>query len=138
MSNFVRETIKKMKTKFGLLFIVMVVMSAFLFQSCKKEKTQTNMIIKNWTLVSKNLSDSGSSIMTECEKNSKWNFQVENLYVIKDNCDNTLSGTWSLDEDGKTLTLDNNTSYSVVENSLLRLVIEKQVDGDGLVRWTFI
>lgn len=117
MSNFVRETIKKMKTKFGLLFIVMVVMSAFLFQSCKKEKTQTNMIIKNWTLVSKNLSDSGSSIMTECEKNSKWNFQVENLYVIKDNCDNTLTGTWSLAEDGKTHTLDNNTSYSVIKNS---------------------
>ena len=47
------------------------------------------------------------------------------------------TGTWKLADDGKTLTVDNNTIYQVIDNSLSNLVIELQVEGVGLVRWTF-
>ena len=125
-----------MKSKFGILILAIVVISGALFQSCKKEKTEVNMIIKNWTLLSKTAL--GVDIATDCEKSEKWNFKVDNAYTITDTCGNTKTGTWMLADDGKTLTLDNVTAYSVVENSLLKLVIELQVNEYGLVRWTFL
>lgn len=124
-----------MKTKFGLQILAIVLVFGSLFQSCKKEKTEVNMIIKNWTLVSK--TSLGGDIMTACEKDSKWNFKADNTYVMTDSCDNTKTGTWRLAEDGKTLTVDDHEAYAVVENSLLSLVIEMQVNEFGLVRWTF-
>ncbi|MDD2564751.1 MAG: lipocalin family protein [Salinivirgaceae bacterium] len=121
--------------KIGLLFLAICVASGLLFQSCKKETTEVNMIIRNWTLVSKTVA--GVNIATDCDTDSKWNFKTDETYVIKDNCDETLTGTWSLADDGKTLTLDDITAYKVIENSVTKLVIEMQVGEIGLIRWSF-
>jgi hypothetical protein len=117
------------------LIVILVALSGFFITSCKKEKTEINMVIKNWTLESKTLA--GLDIATTCENNSKWNFKADGTYAIYDDCGNTQTGTWSLAEDSKTLTLDNNTIYQVIENSITKLVIELQVGGVGLVRWNF-
>ncbi|HCY00821.1 MAG TPA: hypothetical protein DG754_11845 [Bacteroidales bacterium] len=124
-----------MKKTFGLLILAIFVGSGFLFESCKKETTEVNMIIRNWNLVSKTVL--GVDIATDCEKGSKWNFKADDTYVIKDNCDQTKTGTWKLADNGETLTLDNLTAYKVIENSIVKLVIEMQVGDVGLVRWTF-
>lgn len=124
-----------MRTKLSLLILAICVTSGLFLESCKKETTETNMIIRNWNLVSKTVL--GADVMTTCETGSKWNFKADDTYVITDNCNNIDTGTWTVAEDGKTLTLNNVTAYSVVENSLLTLVIEMQVGEVGLVRWTF-
>ena len=126
---------KVMKKQLGLLVLAIGVLSIFLFTSCEKEKTETNMIIRNWTLVSKTVA--GVNIATDCEKDSKWDFKHDGSYVIKDSCDDTKTGTWELADNGKTLTLNSVTAYKVVENSIVKLVIEMQVGDLGLVRWTF-
>ena len=123
-----------MKRKLGLLVLAICVLSGFLLTSCEKETTETNMIIRNWALVSKTVA--GVNIATECEKSSKWDFKFDGSYVIKSGCD-TKAGTWTLADDGKTLTLDNITAYKVIENSIVKLVIEMQVGDLGLVRWSF-
>ncbi len=124
-----------MKKNFGLLILAVCVLSGLLFTSCEKEKTETNMIIRNWTLVSKTL---GSvNITPDSEKNSKWDFKSDGTYVIKESSDKTKTGTWKLADDGKTLTFDGITAYKVINNTLLDLVIEMQVAEVGLVRWTF-
>ncbi|MDD2411300.1 MAG: hypothetical protein RBS19_01355 [Bacteroidales bacterium] len=124
-----------MKQKIGLIILAILVSSGFLFQSCKKETTEVNMIVKNWHLISKTVLS--INVDTDCDLNSKWDFKTDGSYVIKDSCDDIKTGTWKLAEDGKTLTLDNITAYAVVENSLLSLVIEMQVGEVGLVRWMF-
>lgn len=126
---------KEMKKKWGLLVLAVCVVSGFLFSSCEKEVTETNMIIKNWTLVTKTVG--GINIATDCEKDSKWDFKSDGSYVIKDSCDDTKTGTWELADNGKTLKLNGITAYKVVENSIMNLVIEMQVGNIGLVRWTF-
>lgn len=93
------------------------------------------MIVKNWHLISKTVLS--VNVATDCDMNSKWDFKADGTYVIKDSCDDIKTGTWKLAEDGKTLTLDNITSYAVIENSLLSLVIEMQVGELGLVKWMF-
>ena len=121
--------------KLGFLILAVGLLSGLLFTSCEKEKTETNMIIRNWTLVSKTV---GSlNVATDCEKNSKWDFKSDGTYVIKDSCSNTKTGTWKLADDGKILTVDGVTAYMVINNTLLDLVIELQVAEVGLVRWTF-
>ena len=124
-----------MKKNVGLLVIAISVLLGILFTGCEKEKTETNMIIRNWTLVSKTLA--GVNIGTDCEKGAKWDFKYDESYVIKDNCNKTKAGTWKMADDGKVLTLDGITAYKVVENSIVKLVIEMQVGEIGLVRWTF-
>ena len=124
-----------MKTKLGLLTVAFCVLSGFLFTSCEKEKTEVNMIVRNWNLVSKTVL--GVNVETDCEKNSTWNFKSDGTYVIKDNCNNTQTGTWKLAEDGKTLTVDDATAYKVIENSISKLEVELQVGEIGLVRWSF-
>jgi hypothetical protein len=57
-----------------LLIITMVTLSGFLITSCKKEKTEINMFIKNWNLKSKTIA--GLNIATSCENNSKWNLKM--------------------------------------------------------------
>ena len=79
----------------------------------------------------------GVNVATDCEKNSTWNFKSDGTFVIKDNCNNTQTGTWKLAEDGKTLTVNNATAYKVIENSISKLEIEMQVGEIGLVRWSF-
>lgn len=123
-----------MKKKWGLLVLAICVVSGILFISCEKEKTETNMIIINWTLVSKTVA--GVNVATACEKDSKWDFKSDGSYVIRSGCD-AKTGTWKLADDAKTLTLDNITAYKVIENSIRNLVIEMQVGDLGLVRWTF-
>lgn len=118
-----------------LLFIAFVALAGFLFASCEKEKTETNMIVRNWTLESKTVV--GLNVITDCENQSKWNFKSDGTYAIYDACDKTQTGTWKLADDAKTLTLDNITAYQVIDNSLITLVIEMQVGGTGLTRWTF-
>jgi hypothetical protein len=118
-----------------LLFIAIVALSGFLSTSCKKETTEVNMVVRNWTLDTKTLV--GLNIATDCEVNSKWNFKAGGTYVITDACSSTKTGIWKLADDGKTLTLDNITAYQVIQNSPLKLVIEMQVGEVGLVRWTF-
>lgn len=125
----------EMKTKLGLMILAICILSGFLFTSCEKETTETNMIIRNWTLVSKTIA--GVNIATDCEKGAKWDFKLDDSYVIKDKCDNTKTGTWKLADNGKTLTLDGITAYKVIENSIVKLVIEMQVGNLGLVQWTF-
>ena len=116
------------------MFAVFVT-SGLLFISCEKEKTETNMIIRNWTLKTKTVA--GVNIATNCEQDAKWDFKSDGSYVIKDSCGDTKTGTWKLADDGKTLTLNNVTAYKVIENSITNLVIEMQVGDLGLVRWTF-
>jgi len=118
-----------------LLIATIVAMLGLFISSCEKEKNEVNMIIKNWTLVSKTVA--GLNIATSCETNSKWNFKNDGTYIINDICNNTKTGTWKVADDGKTLTVDNNTIYQVIDNSLSNLVIELQVGEFGLVRWTF-
>jgi heat shock protein HslJ len=118
-----------------LLIVTIVAFSAFLFTSCKKEKSEVNMVVKNWTLESKTVA--GLNVETSCENDSKWNFKSDNTYTINDDCNNTQTGTWSLSDDGKTLTLDSKSFYQVTESSIAKLVIELQVGDVGLVRWTF-
>ena len=118
-----------------LLLITFVVIAGFLSTSCKKETTEVNMVVRNWTLESKTVA--GVNVATDCEKDAKWNFKADGTYAIYDACNNTSAGTWKLAADAKTLTLDNLTAYQVVENSPLKLVIEMQVGQIGLVRWTF-
>lgn len=124
-----------MKKKLSLLILAICVVTGFLFVSCEKETTETNMIIRNWNLVSKNVG--ALNVTTDCELGAKWNFKADGTYVIKDVCDNVETGTWLLAADGKTLTLDGAKAYKVVENTLLKLVIELQVNDVGLVRWSF-
>lgn len=124
-----------MKKNLGLMILAVCVLSGILLASCEKEKTEVNMIVRNWNLVSKTVL--GVDVATDCEKNSKWNFKSDGTYVIKDNCDNTQTGTWKLADDGKTLTFDDVTAYKVIENSIVDLVIEMQIGDLGLVRWTF-
>jgi len=124
-----------MKKLSYLLLIAIVVLSGILVTSCKKEKTEVIMVVRNWTLESKTVL--GLNVATNCENTSKWNFKSDGTYAIYDNCDQTKTGTWKLAEDGKTLTLDNITAYQVIENSAVKLVIEMQVGGTGLVRWSF-
>jgi len=122
--------------KLGYLFLIAIVtLSGFLIASCKKEATETNMIIRNWTLASKTIA--GLNVATDCEKLSKWNFKSDGTYAIYDSCDKTQTGTWKLAEDAKTLTLDNVTAYAVIESTLGKLVIEFQVGDIGLTRWSF-
>ena len=124
-----------MKKRLGLLAFAIFVISGLFFISCEKEKTETDMIIRNWTLKTKTVA--GVNIATNCEQDAKWDFKSDGSYVIKDSCDDTKTGTWKLADDGKTLTLNNITAYKVIENSIINLVIEMQVGDVGLVRWTF-
>ena len=117
------------------LLVTLVALTAFLSTSCKKETTEVNMVVRNWTLESKTVA--GVNVATDCETNSKWNFKTGGTYVISDACNTTKTGIWNLAADGKTLTLDNLTAYQVLENSPLKLVIEMHVGELGLVRWTF-
>lgn len=117
-----------------LLLIAIVAISGFLFTSCKKEATETNMIVRRWTLETKTIA--GVNVATDCEKLSVWNFKSDGTYAIYDSCNNTKTGTWKLADDAKTLTLDGVTAYAVIESSLVKLVIEKQVIGI-LTRWSF-
>jgi heat shock protein HslJ len=118
-----------------LLIVTIITLSGIFFTSCKKETTEVNMVVRNWTLDTKTVA--GLNVATDCEKDSKWNFKADGTYAIYDACNNTSTGTWKLAEDGKTLTLNNLTAYQVLENSPLKLVIEMQVGEIGLVRWTF-
>lgn len=118
-----------------LLLVTIVAVTGFLFASCEKEKTEVNMVVRNWTLDTKTVG--GVDVETECEMDSKWNFKADGTYVITDACNTVKTGTWKVAEDGKTLTLDNLTAYEVIENNALKLVIELQVGEIGLVRWTF-
>jgi heat shock protein HslJ len=117
------------------LFLVIVALSGFIFSSCKKETTERNMVIRNWNLESKTVA--GVDVAGDCEEDSKWNFKADGTFAIYDDCDNTQTGTWELDEDATTLTLNNVTVYKVIENSIFKLIIEMQVGGIGLVRWKF-
>jgi len=103
--------------------------------SCEKEKTEVNMVVRNWTLESKTIA--GLDVASDCEDLSRWNFKADGTYAIYDACDNTKTGTWKLADDAKTLTLDDLTAYKVIENSALKLVIELQMGDIGLVRWSF-
>ncbi len=124
-----------MKTKISLFILAICVVSGVFLESCKKETTETNMVIRKWNLVSKTVL--GSDVATDCEMSAKWDFKADNTYAITDTCDNIKTGTWSMAEDGETLTLDGITAYKVIENSLIKLVIEMQVADLGLARWTF-
>lgn len=124
-----------MKKTFALLILAIFVGAGFLFQSCEKETTEVNMIVRNWSLVSKTVL--GVDVMTDCEKDAQWNFKTDGVYVIEDACNSTKTGTWVLAKDGQTLTLDDVTAYKVVDNTILKLIIEMQVGDVGLVRWTF-
>jgi hypothetical protein len=124
-----------MKKVSYLLLIAIVAISGFLVTSCEKEKTETNMVVRRWTLESKTIA--GVNVATDCEKLAVWNFKSDGTYAIYDSCDKTLTGTWELAADAKTLTLDGITAYNVIENSILKLVIEFQVGEVGLTRWTF-
>ena len=124
-----------MKTKISLLIFAICVVSGVLLESCKKETTEVNMVVRKWNLVSKTVL--GADVATTCELSAKWDFKADNTYAIIDTCDYVKTGTWTLAEDGKTLTLDNITAYKVIENSIINLVIEMQVGDLGLVRWTF-
>jgi heat shock protein HslJ len=126
---------KSMKRIGYLLLTVVVVLSGFLATSCKKEATETNMIIRNWTLSSKTIA--GLNVATTCENDSKWNFKADGTYAIYDSCNNTQTGTWELASDAKTLTLDGVNAYAVVESTLGKLVVELQVGSIGLTRWAF-
>ena len=126
---------KNVKKISYLLLIAVVALSGFLFTSCKKEATETNMIIRQWTLQSKTIA--GLNVATDCEKLAKWNFKSDGTYAIYDSCNKTQTGTWKLAIDGKTLTLDNVTAYAVVESTLVKLTIEMQVGGIGLTQWSF-
>jgi hypothetical protein len=126
---------KNLKKISYLLIVAIVALSGFLITSCKKEKVETNMIIRNWTLESKTIA--GLNVATNCEKLSKWNFKSDGTYAIYDSCDKTQTGTWKLADDAKTLTLDNITAYAVIESTLGKLVIEMQVGQIGLTRWSF-
>ena len=118
-----------------VLLITVVALIGFLSTSCKKETTEVNMVVRNWTLETKTVA--GLNVATDCEKDSKWNFKADGTYAIYDACNKTSAGTWNLAADAKTLTLDNLTAYKVIENSPLKLVIEMEVGGIGLVRWSF-
>ena len=118
-----------------LLLIAIVAISGFLVTSCEKEATETNMIIRRWTLESKTIV--GVNVATDCEKLSAWNFKSDGTYAIYDSCDKTQTGTWKLADDAKTLTLDGITAYAVVESTISKLVIELQVGTTGLTRWSF-
>lgn len=124
-----------MKKINALLFVAVVVLSGFLVTSCKKETTEANMIIRNWNMESKTLL--GVDVATNCENNSKWNFKSDGTFAIYDSCDNTQTGTWKLADDAKTLTLNDITVYQVIDISVGKLVIEMQVGGIGLIRWSF-
>ena len=124
-----------MKKRLGLLVFAVCVIAGFIFISCEKETTETNMIIRSWTLKTKTVA--GVNIATNCEQDAKWDFKSDGSHVIKDSCNDTKTGTWKLADDGKTLTLNSITAYKVIENSIINLVIEMQVGDIGLVRWTF-
>jgi len=126
---------KSMKRISFLLLIAIVAISGFLVTSCEKEATETNMIIRRWTLESKTIV--GVNVATDCEKLSAWNFKSDGTYAIYDSCDKTQTGTWKLADDAKTLTLDGITAYAVVESTISKLVIELQVGTTGLTRWSF-
>ena len=126
---------KSMKKISFLLLIAIVAISGFLVTSCKKEATETNMIIRRWTLESKTIV--GVNVATDCEKLSVWNFKSDGTYATYDSCDKTQTGTWKLANDAKTLTLDGVTAYAVVESTISKLVIEMQVGEIGLTRWSF-
>jgi hypothetical protein len=126
---------KNMKKISFLLLIAIVAISGFLVTSCKKEATETNMIIRRWTLSSKTIAS--LNVATDCEKLSVWNFKSDGTYAIYDTCDKTQTGTWKLAADAKTLTLDGITAYAVIESTISTLVIEMQVGGIGLTRWSF-
>ncbi len=129
------RNVKNIKKISYLLLIAVVALSGFLITSCKKEATETNMIIRNWTLQSKTIA--GLSVISDCEKVAKWNFKSDGTYAIYDSCDKTQTGTWKLAADAKTLTLDDITAYAVIESSLTTLVIQIQVGDIGLTRWSF-
>ena len=126
---------KNMKKISFLLLVAIVAISGFLVTSCKKESTETNMIVRKWTLASKTIA--GLNVATDCEKLSKWNFKSDGTYAIYDSCNKTQTGTWKLAADAKTLTLDGITAYAVIESTISKLVIELQVGNIGLTRWSF-
>jgi len=118
-----------------LLLIAIVAVSGLLITSCEKEATETNMIIRRWTLASKTIV--GVNVATDCEKLSVWNFKSDGTYAVYDTCDKTTTGTWELAADAKTLTLDGTTAYAVIESTISTLVIDLQVGDIGLTRWSF-
>jgi flavin reductase (DIM6/NTAB) family NADH-FMN oxidoreductase RutF len=124
-----------MKKINALLLVAVVALSGFLVTSCKKETTEAAMIVKNWNMESKTLV--GVSVASNCETNSSWNFRSDGTFAIHDSCDNIQTGTWELAADAKTLTLNGITVYQVIEISIGKLVIEMQVGGYGLIRWSF-
>ena len=126
---------KSMKKISFLLLIAIVALSGFLVTSCKKEATETNMIVRRWTMETKTIA--GLSVATDCEKLAVWNFKSDGTYAIYDSCDKTITGTWKLAADGKTLTMDGITAYAVIESTIGKLVIDLQVGDIGLTRWTF-
>jgi len=126
---------KNVKKISYLLLIAVVAFSGILFTSCKKQAVETNMIVRKWTLASKTIA--GVNVATDCEKLAKWDFKSNGTYAILDACNITKTGTWKLAADAKSLTLDNVDSYSVITSSLSTLVIEMQVGGIGLTKWSF-
>jgi len=116
-----------------LLLIAVVALSGFLYTSCKKQLTEANLVVRNWTLQSKTLA--GVNVTTDCENHSSWNFKTDGTYAITDACNNVQTGIWKTS--GTTLTLNNVTTYSIIENQVNKLVLEFQVAGVGLTQWSF-
>ncbi len=58
-----------MKKRLGLLVFAVCVIAGFIFISCEKETTETNMIIRSWTLKTKTVA--GVNIATNCEQDAK-------------------------------------------------------------------
>ncbi len=126
--------------KISLFMIVSLLLGAFLFTSCKeKDVTETQMIVRNWTL--KSIKVLGNERpLTTCETGQKWNFKSDNTYAIyyTEACGKTTStGNWELSSDAKKLTLDGKTFYEVSEITPVKMVIKVKLLDLSIEEWTF-
>ena len=131
---------KKLKSSLVLVFGVLI-MSTFVFDSCKKddlEGAKGTLINSKWVLSSvetdndlyKAMFDLSLALVTptyEFKKDGTYEVSFSTFLGISD----TDEGTWSISDDGKELTIDNEVSPVIeLTNKVLRIGASKAVMGD--------
>ena len=131
---------KKLKSSLVLVFGVLI-MSTFVFDSCKKddiEGAKGTLINNKWVLSSvetdndlyKAMFDLSLALVTptyEFKKDGTYEVSFSTFLGISD----TDEGTWSISDDGKELTIDNEVSPVIeLTNKVLRIGASKAVMGD--------
>ncbi len=132
-----------MKTKNKIWLVPLIIMGLVLIlSSCSKKEEKTSPLTpkeiltsKSWKITSTKVN--GVEMLQDCEKDDVLTFLTNGTYTYNvgtnkcDANDTNYTGTWTISDDGKTMTLDTSNGTSVVtENQIVATYVS---EGDTFV-----